>query len=123
MVSNSKIIQPSHRFIQLILLCQFWQLGFASPGWPEYSSIRILAEDRGEIFLFLINVGVTLIGNKLDKGYKCPVYCDVDHNHIYWENYEKAESNIPSDDGLPGSDEYEDREQQKDNIRPVASID
>ena len=24
-----------------------------------------------------------MIGKKLDKGYKCPVYCGVKHNHIY----------------------------------------
>ena len=87
------------------------------------TSALFTARDIGNIVMFAIAVCFGEVGKKLDKGYKCPVYCDVEHKHIYWENYEKAKGNIPSDDGLPGSDEYEDREQQEDNIRPVASID
>ena len=123
MVPNSKIIQPGRRIIQLILLCQLWQLGFTSPGGSEYSSFRIHSEDRGEILLFLISVGIHSIGKKLDKGYRCPVYCGVDHKHIYWEKYETEKSNLPPDDGIPRPDELEDREQQKSNIRPIASVD
>ena len=44
MVPNSKIIQFGYRLIQLILLCQLWQLGFASNGWTEYSSMGIYKE-------------------------------------------------------------------------------
>jgi len=122
MVSASKMVQSRGRLIQLILLCLIWQLGFISPGWGQHSSIRIQQEDAGEILLFLINVAVTIAGKKLDKGYKCPLYCEVDHKHIYWEKDETKESNIQTDDGLPGSDESEDREQQKGSIRPIASI-
>ena len=123
MVPNSKIIQLGHRLIQLILLCQLWQLGFTSPRGPEYSSFRIHSEDKGEILLFLVNVVVHNIGKRLDKGYRCPVYCAVDHKHIYWEKYETEKSNIPPDDGLPGSDEPQNREQPKSSIRPIASSD
>ena len=100
MVSTSKMVQSSYRVIQLILLCLLWQLGTVSLGWGQHSSIRIQQEDRGEILLFLINVSVHMVGKKLDKGYKCPVYCSVDHKHYYWENHEKEESNIQTANGL-----------------------
>ena len=121
MVPASKMVQFGHRLVQLILLCLFWQLGFTSSGGPEYSSIRIQQEDRGEILLFLITVVIGEIGKKLDKGYRCPVYCAVDHKHIYWENYENEKGHIPPDDGLPRPDEPEDREQSKGSLRPIAS--
>ena len=120
MVPTSKMVQLSHRFVQLVLLCLFWQLGFTSPRGPEYSSIRFQPSDKGEIALFLIAVVIGEIGKKLDKGYRCPVYCEVDHKHIYWEKYESKESNIPPDDGLPRSDESEGREQPESSIRPIA---
>ena len=100
MVSTDKVVQSSCRVIQLILLCLLWQLGTVSLGWSQHSSIRIQQEDKGEILLFLINVVVHKIGKKLDKGYKCPVYCAIDHIHYYWENHENKESNIQTDDGL-----------------------
>ena len=86
-------------------------------------SALFTVRDIGNIVMFVIAVCFGEVGKKLDKGYKCPVYCDVAHIHIYWENYEEKESNIPSDDRLPGSDEYERRKQQKGNIRPIASVD
>ena len=100
MVSTDKMVQPSYRLIQLILLCFIWQLGTVGLGWSQHSSIRIQQEDRGEILLFLINVSVHIVGKKLDQGYKCPVYCDVGHKHYYWENHENKESNIQTVDGL-----------------------
>ena len=100
MVSTGKMVQSSHRLIQLILLCFIWQLGTISLGWSQHSSIRIQQEDKGEILLFLINVVVHMTGKKLDKGYKCPVYCGVDHKHYYWENHENKEGNVQAADGL-----------------------
>ena len=85
-------------------------------------SILFTARDIGNIVMFIIVVGLGEIGKKLDNGYRCPVYCEVEHNHIYWEKDESKEGNIPTDDGLPGSDESEDREQQKGSIRPIASL-
>ena len=102
MVSTNKMVQPGYRLIQLILLCFIWQLGTVSLGWGQHSSIRIQQEDKGELLLFLINVAVHMAGKKLDKGYKCPVYCDVGHKHYYWENHENKEGNIQAADGLYG---------------------
>jgi hypothetical protein len=123
MVSTSKMVQLGYRLIQFILLCQLWQLGFTSPGRTEYSSIRFQPPDKGTVALFLVQVVIGQIGKKLDKGYRCPLYCEVDHKHIYWEYDEKTKSYIPPDDGLPGPDEHQDREQQKGTIRPIASVD
>ena len=81
------------------------------------------ARDIGNIVMFLIVIGLGEIGKELDKGYRCPVYCDVSHNHIYWENDETKEGNIPTNDGLSRPDESEDREQPKSAIRPIASTD
>ena len=100
MVSTDKMVQPGYRLIQLILLCFIWQLGTVSVGWCQHSSIRFQQEDEGEILLFLINVVVHMAGKKLDKGYKCPVYCAVDHKHYYWENYENKEGYIQTADEL-----------------------
>ena len=100
MVSVSKMVQSRCRTIQLILLCLIWQLGFVSLGWGQYSSIRVQQEDKGEILLFLINVVVHKVGKRLDKGYRCPVYCAVDHKHYYWEKHENKEGYIQTVDGL-----------------------
>ena len=100
MVSASKMVQPGYRLIQLVLLCFIWQLGTVSVGWCQHSSLGIQQEDKGEILLFLINVVVHIAGKKLDKGYKCPVYCAVDHKHYYWENHENKEGNIQAADEL-----------------------
>ena len=100
MVSTDKMVQSSYRLIQLILLCFIWQLGTVSIGWCQHSSIRFQQEDEGEILLFLINVVVHITGKKLDKGYKCPVYCGVDHKHYYWENHENKEGYVQAVDEL-----------------------
>ena len=100
MVPTDKMVQSSRRLIQFILLCVIWQLGSVSLGWCQHSSIRIQQEDKGEILLFLVNTVVYMAGKKLDKGYKCPVYCGVDHKHYYWENDEDKESYIQTADGL-----------------------
>ena len=123
MVSASKMVQSRCRSIQLILLCLIWQLGFISPGWGQHSSIRIQQEDQGEILLFLINVAVTIAGKKLDKGYKCPLYCGVDHKHIYWEYDEVKKSNLPPVNGIYHGIRDTVKEQSTGSIRPIASID
>ena len=100
MVSTSKMVQLRHRLVQYLLLCLFWQLGTVSIGWCQHSSLGIQQEDKGEILLFLINVAINKVGKKLDKGYRCPVYCGVDHKHYYWENHEDKEGYVQTVDGL-----------------------
>ena len=70
-----------HRLFAIILLCVWISFLFAE-------SVYFGPEDKGAIALFLVNVVLTKIGKKLDKGYKCPVYCAIDHTHYYWDNNE-----------------------------------
>ena len=121
MVSISKMVKFRYSIIKLLLLCILCQCIYATSGSVKSSSIRIHQEDQGEILLFLINVWIHMLGKTLDKGYKCPVYCATDHKHIYWETYEKTESNIPPDDGLPRRSKPKGGEQSESDIRPIAS--
>ena len=123
MVSTDTMVQSSHRLIQLVLLCFIWQLGFVSLGWSQHSSIRINKEDKGEILLFLINVVIHKVGKRLDSGYKCPVYCGVDHKHYYWENHENKEGNLQTVDGLHIAVGDTATEQSTSSLRPIASTD
>ena len=113
------MVQSSRRLIQLVLLCLIWELGPFGAGWLEYSGIRIQQEDQGKILLFLINVVVDKVGKKLDKGYRCPVYCGVKHNHIY---YEIKKSNIQAADGLHRAAGDTTKEQSAVSIRPITGI-
>jgi len=120
-----KMVQPRRWFLQLILLCQLWQLGTPVYGGAQYSSMGIYteewasSEDLGKIAVFVLYVIIGELGKKLDKGYICPLYCEVKHEHIY----EEKESNIQGDDGIPRPGEPEYREQPEGNIRPIASND
>jgi len=79
-------------------------------------------EDKGEILLFLINVVIHKVGKKLDKGYKCPLYCGVDHKHILWEYDEIKESDIPAVNGIYHGIRDTVKEQSTGSIRPIAGI-
>ena len=127
MVSTGKMVQLRYRIIQYLLLCVLWQLGSIGTWGSEYSSMGVhkaalfSGENTGEIVVLMLSIVMDKIGKKLDKGYRCPVYCAIDHKHIYWEQDETEESNIPTNDGLPRPSEPEDREQSESNIRPIAS--
>ena len=87
-----KMVQLGHWSLQFVLLCLFWQLGTPCFGGTEHRSVGVHEEfklvpdeDIGKIVFFGIFVLIGEIGKKLDKGYRCPTYCDADHKHIYWE--------------------------------------
>ena len=119
-----KMVQSRHWLIQLILLCLLWQLGTPCFGGPEHRSVGVHQKEKsreeviGELGFFFLYVVLTKIGKKLDKGYTCPVYCEVNHKHIY----EKKESHIQGTDRIPRPDESEDREQSESSIRPIAGF-
>ena len=79
--------------LAITLLCSWcWPInGF--DRMRKYRSLGIHEEDAGEIVLFVLMIVVSEIGKKLDKDYKCPVYCDIDHKHYFREkdedNYEQ----------------------------------
>ena len=56
-------------------------------GLPEVAIIAI----AGYILGYYIN--------KLDSNYVCPVYCEVDHRHIY-EEKTTEKGNVPTVDGV-----------------------
>ena len=118
-----KMVQSRHWLIQLILLCLLWQLGTPCFGGPEHRGMGIHEKGTeegsiGDAYFFLLYVFVSEIGKKLDKGYRCPLYCEVNHIHIY----EKEESHIQGTDRIPRPDESEDREQSESSIRPIAGF-
>ena len=87
----------------------------------ESYSLGIILDTIGKIIMFILIVCIGELEKKLDKGYRCPLYCDIEHIHYYWEQDEDKKGNIPPDDGIPRPDELEDREQSKGNLRPIAS--
>jgi len=119
-----EMVQSYRWLIQLVLLCQLWQLGTPCFGRSEYRSVGVHTESTraeesiGNIVFFCIYVIMGEIGKKLDKGYRCPLYCEVKHTHIY----EKKESHIQGTDRVPGPDKSKDREQSEVDIRPIAGI-
>ena len=119
-----KMVQSRYWLIQLILLCQLWQLGTSCLRGSEYRSVGIHEETQrteeaiGSILFFCIYVVIGEIGKKLDKGYRCPLYCEVKHKHIYAEK----ESHIQGVNRIPRPGESEDREQSESDIRPIASV-
>ena len=89
--------------LAITLLCSWcWPInGF--DRMREHRSMGIYNEDAGKIALFLLVVVVCEIGKKLDKDYKCPVYCDIDHKHYLREkdeNNHEQEGNLQATDGL-----------------------
>ena len=87
--------------LTVALLCSWSQPIYGNDGMPKYRGLVIDSEDKGEIALFILAVIVGEVAKKLDKGYKCPVYCGVKHNHRY---YEVEKSNIQAVNGLHHSD-------------------
>ena len=127
-----KMVQLSHWALQFILLCQLWQLGTTSIGWPEYSRVGIYQkaefisqEDLGDIVLFIIVVIVGEIGKKLDKGYICPVYCEVDHKHRILENDTQTKQGLDekTDPEQARRPSVTDGQQQEGSVRSLSESD
>ena len=116
------MVQSGYWVLQLILLCQLWQLGFTSIRGSEHSSLGIyksagiIEESVSKVVFFIAFVSLAKLGKKLDKGYTCPVYCETDHKQIY----EKEKSNIQRNDGLSRPGSTGSRQQSKSYIRPFS---
>ena len=83
----------------------------------------LTARDIGNIVMFLLAIGLGEIGKKLDKGYKCPLYCEVAHTHIYWEKYETEKGNLQTAPRIHRAVRDTSEEQSAGSIRRIASID
>jgi hypothetical protein len=92
--------------LAITLLCSWcWPInGFDS--MREYRGLGIYKEDAGKIALFLLVVVICEIGKKLDKDYRCPVYCDINHKHYFREKDEEKyeqEGNLQTVDRIYNS--------------------
>ena len=109
------MVKFGYRIMAIILLGTGFTMVYAGDRMLEYSSMGIYTsqEDIGEIVLFVLYVVVNEIGKVLDKKAICPVYCQVNHEHIY----EKTKSNLQTADRIPRSGKLEDREQPESSLR------
>ena len=76
----------NHRTLAVILLviwCTF--LSFSNLN-GQHRGVELHSSDPGELVYLVIFIIITETGKKLDKGYRCPSYCEVNHKHIYREN-------------------------------------
>ena len=58
--------------------------------------------DMDKIIICLCFIALGEWQKKLDVGYRCPVYCEVEHDHIYWKDEEQTtkESDLQAVDGV-----------------------
>ena len=106
------------RIIAIVLLVVWCTMVCAGDRRTEYRGVVINTPDTGEIIFFVIYVILGEIGKKLDKGYQCPVYCEVNHKHRIIEYDTKREQGIDEKAGekLDGSDIIAGREQSEGGI-------
>ena len=108
---NSRIIATLFLVVWCTMVC-------AGDWNPQHRSVVINTPDTGKIIFFIIYVILGEIGKKLDKGYQCPVYCEVNHKHRIIEYDTKAKQGIneKTDEKLDGSVIIADREQSNGGI-------
>ena len=87
------MVQSHNRLIELLLLL-YWMVIFFTPSWcNQYSSVgnvsrTYIASEKGLIDLaFALSIlSIQYIGDYINEnpmaGYRCPVYCQVDHKHL-----------------------------------------
>ena len=85
---------------------------------PQHRSVGINTPDTGKIIFFIIYVILGELGKKLDKGYQCPVYCEVNHKHriIEYDTQREQGTNEETGEKLDGSDVIAGREQSESGI-------
>ena len=128
MVSMCKVDKSSYRFVQYLLLCWVWVMADAMSWCSEYRGMgvyspryAISSEDQGEIAVFLIIIIISEIGKKLDKNYRCPVYCGVDHKHRR-KCTDEEEIYYEAAKGLHRSAVSNDRKQSESYLRSEGGI-
>ena len=84
----------NNRIITAILLVVWCSVVCAGNWGTQYRSVFINQEDAGKIAAFILIILISEYGKKLDKGYRCPVYCEVNHKHIYGKNEIKIKQGI-----------------------------
>jgi len=100
------------RIIATLFLVAWCTMVCAGDWNPQHRSVVINTPDTGEIIFFIIYVILGELGKKLDKGYQCPVYCEVNHKHriIEYDTQRKQGINEETDQELDRSVIIADRE-------------
>ena len=100
------------RIIATLFLVAWCTMVCAGDWNPQYRSVVTNTSDTGKIIFFIIYVILGEIGKKLDKGYICPVYCEVNHKHriIEYDTQRKQGINEETDQELDRSVIIADRE-------------
>ena len=115
----------NNRIIAVILLVVWCSVVCAGNWGTQYRSVFIDQEDAGKIAAFILIILISEYGKKLDKGYRCPVYCEVNHKHRMIEYDAKAKQSIDeeTDQELDGSVIIADRQQPESSVRPLSDSD
>ena len=82
------------RIMAIAFLVVWCTMVCAGDRRTEYRGVVINTPDTGKIIYFIIYVLISEYGKKLDKEYICPVYCEVNHKHIYGKNEVKIKQGI-----------------------------
>ena len=95
----------NHRIIAIVLLVVWCTMVCAGDWNPQHRGVVINTPDTGEIIFFIIYVILGELGKKLDKGYQCPVYCEVNHKHriIEYDTQREQSTDEETDKELDGS--------------------
>ena len=95
----------NNRVIAIVLLVVWCTMVCAGDWDPQHRSVVTDAPDTGKIIFFIIYVILGEIGKKLDKGYQCPVYCEVNHKHriVEYDTKAKQSTDEETDQELDGS--------------------
>ena len=80
------MVKLSRRAYAVILLVS-WCTFLSSANFnSQYRRMESNSSSAGDLIFFIVFVTANEIGKKLDKGARCPDYCETKHEHIYWEN-------------------------------------
>ena len=79
------MVKLSRRTCAVILLVSWCTFLSSADFNSQYRGMEFHSSDAGDIILFILVVVAGEIGKKLDKGARCPDYCEAKHKHIYWE--------------------------------------
>ena len=79
------MVKLSRRTCAVILLVS-WCTFLSSANFnSQYRRMESNSSSAGDLIFFIVFVTANEIGKKLEKGYRCPDYCETKHKHIYWE--------------------------------------
>mgnify|MGYP003146581858 FL=1 len=106
------------RIIATVLLVVWCTMVCAGDWSPQHRSVVTNTSDTGKIIFFIIYVILGEVGKKLDMGYQCPVYCEVNHKHriIEYDTQREQGTNEKTGKKLDGSDVIAGREQSESGI-------